>query len=154
MHSRFSSVLRIISFIVLAFFSWTFGGLFDIAYAIESQQTPATIKQKAVQQATASNPDQPEEKFEKGIEEIILHFENIQNIQTDKERDDEKGKLKAKVQEINSLDSEIKKQFAETEKKLKDAKLPNEILQRHSESPRVFRRPICLSQTATVDSCN
>ncbi len=27
-------------------------------------------------------------------------------------------------------------------------------LQQHTESPRVFRRPICLSQTATVDSCS
>ncbi len=33
MHYYFSRTLRIISTIVLAFFLWTFGGLFDIACA-------------------------------------------------------------------------------------------------------------------------
>ncbi|NJD55631.1 MAG: transglutaminase, partial [Nitrospirae bacterium] len=125
-------MLRIhIIVIVVISFLWTFGGLFDIAYAIESQQNPASKKQQVTQQSAAPKQERPEEKFEKGIEEIIRHFDNIQKVQTDKERDDEKNKLKTKTQEINTLDADIRKQFADTEKKLKEAKLPAEILQRH-----------------------
>ena len=51
----------------------------------------------------------------------------------DKGEDDakERGIIKAKRAEIESADSEFKKEFAATEKKLKDAKLPQEILDRH-----------------------
>lgn len=45
--------------------------------------------------------------------------------------ENKKLKLSAGKGELSGLDVEIRKQFAETEKKLKDAKLPAEILERH-----------------------
>jgi transglutaminase-like putative cysteine protease len=42
-----------------------------------------------------------------------------------------KQRVKTAHAEIEAIDPEIRKQFAETEKKLKDAKFPDEILQRH-----------------------
>ncbi|MEW6110230.1 MAG: hypothetical protein AB1632_13850, partial [Nitrospirota bacterium] len=53
-HSR---RLKTISVIVLAFFTWTFGGVFDIAYAIKnSEQQSANSKQsgKSSQQSAVS----------------------------------------------------------------------------------------------------
>ncbi|WP_026842880.1 transglutaminase-like domain-containing protein [Citrifermentans bremense] len=47
------------------------------------------------------------------------------------DHENKKLKLSAGKGELATLDVEIRKQFAETEKKLKDAKLPAEILERH-----------------------
>jgi hypothetical protein len=40
--------------------------------------------------------------------------------------------LKGRGDELDKIDSEMHKQFAETEQKLKDAKLPAGILERHN----------------------
>ncbi len=45
--------------------------------------------------------------------------------------DKKRQRLKSGKAEIETLDVDIRKQFAETDKKLKDAKLPPEILERH-----------------------
>ena len=126
MDLRDNPTLRIISIIVLAFFLWTFGGLFDIAYAIKSsdQQSAVSPQKKA---------ERPEEKFQKTIEEIE---QAVTDTVTD--TDTKKNKLRSKKSEVESLDLEIKKQFAETEKKLKDSKLPDEILQRHYKFVRHY----------------
>ena len=112
-------ILKAISYLVIFFFAWTSGGLFNVAYAAynETQKPPVNQKQQ----------QRPEEKFQKAIEDIksiiidskTATFEN------------RKSKLKTKRDEIDSSDNEIKSQFAATEKKLKDAGLPKEILQRH-----------------------
>lgn len=46
--------------------------------------------------------------------------------------DDKKQRLKAAKVEIETLDLDIRKEFSATEQKLKAAKLPAEILERHS----------------------
>ncbi|MFZ3137777.1 MAG: hypothetical protein WA126_10355, partial [Thermodesulfovibrionales bacterium] len=128
MNSRHNLIIRIISIVVLIFFTWTFGGAFDIAYAIKnssqhtaggSQGNPTKITQQAKTQ-------KPEEKFQKAIDDIEAVF-NDPAIDTNTR----KNKLKAKKSEIEGLDVDIKKQFAETEKKLKNEGLPPEILERH-----------------------
>jgi vacuolar-type H+-ATPase subunit E/Vma4 len=72
------------------------------------------------------------ERFEKALEAIR---ENIGRAgeKADKGEDDAKEReiIKSKRTEIESADSEFRKEFAATEKKLKDAKLPQEILDRH-----------------------
>jgi hypothetical protein len=112
-------ILKAISYLVIFFFVWTSGGLFNVAYAANNETQKPTVNQK--------QEKRPEEKFQKAIEDIrsiILDsktttFEN------------RKSKLKTKRDEIDLSDNEIKSQFAATEKKLKDAGLPQEILQRH-----------------------
>ena len=126
--------IKVISIIVLFFFCWSFGGIFDVVAfaATDSKQTGKSSQQSASSdQQSSASADQPmagkpEEKFQKTLEDI----EQIL-IDTSTDTDTKKNKLKTKKSEIESLDVEIKKQFADTEKKLKDEGLPNEILERH-----------------------
>ncbi len=119
----YSRILRFISIIVLFFFSWTFGGLFDIAYAVKSSD----------QQSAASGQQTPKEK--RTEEKLTDALVDIEKVLTDVSTDVaiKKDKLKAKKTEIESLDSELKKQFSDTEKKLKDSGISPEILKRHSD---------------------
>src|SRR6266540_2354765 len=111
---------KVISVTVLCFFTWTSGGVFSIAHAAQD----AVKKGKAKEQQQKANG--PEERLAKTTEELQEALADSKaDIETKKQR------LKAAKTEIEALDPEIRKQFAETEKKLKDAKLPDEILQRH-----------------------
>jgi hypothetical protein len=112
-------VFKPIAIAVLFFFSWTFAGICNFAYAVDNLKDPSP-------QSQTSQTPKPEEKIQKTIEDIGAILDD-QSIDTGTK----KAKAKAKKEEIGSLDVEIKKQFAETEKKLKDANLPDEILQRH-----------------------
>jgi hypothetical protein len=114
-------IFKVVSFVVLFFFSWTFGGVFDIAYAVKD-----SVQQSAVSGQQKQKAQKPEEKFQKTIEDI----EGIL-ADTVTDTDTKKSKLKAKKTEIESLDVEIKKQFTDTEEKIKD--LPEEIKQRHRD---------------------
>jgi hypothetical protein len=128
MDFRYKPAVRAISLTVLFFFCWTFGGVFDVAYAVKnsSQHTVDSSQENPTKNTQQSKTQKPEEKFQKTIEDI----ENIL-ADTSTDTDTKKNKLKTKKSEIESLDVEIKKQFSDTEKKLKDEGLPNEILQRH-----------------------
>jgi hypothetical protein len=123
MDLRRFSILRIISTVVLAFFIWTFGGVFDITYAIKVSQKSEVRTQKS------KNP-KPEEKFNKALEDIEQIITNIKD-KAEVEVKAEKNKLKAKKTEIETLDVEIKKQFKETEEKIKG--LPEVIKKRHKD---------------------
>jgi len=95
--------------------------VFSIAFAAQD----AGKKEKAKEQQK-KKLEGPEERFAKATEELQEALSAPKaDVETKKQR------LKAAKTEIEALDPEIRKQFAETEKKLKDAKLPNEILQRH-----------------------
>ncbi len=111
--------VKIISVIVLSFFLWTFGGIFEVAYAFKNspQQSASSGQGKA---------QRPEEKLQKTLEDI-------EGIITDTvtDTDTKKNKLKSKKLEVESIDIEIKKQFQETENKLITEGLPAEILERH-----------------------
>ncbi|MHB8882209.1 MAG: transglutaminase-like domain-containing protein [Thermodesulfovibrionales bacterium] len=135
MRDHYSLTLRIISTIVLSFFTWTFGGVFDIAYAVkDSNQLSASSQQrinKNNQQADSNNPQtkketRPEEKFGKDIEEIA-------NILKDDKSDHEtkKSKIRSKQADIDAGDVEIKRQFKDTEDRIKN--LPEVIKQRHRD---------------------
>lgn len=110
---------KLLSIIVLFLFSWTFAGVFQVAYAIDN------LPQTSNNTHTSRTP-KSEERFQKAIEEIgeILEDPAI-------DREAKVAKVKEKRGEIENLDTEIRKQFSETEEKFKDAGLPNEILQRH-----------------------
>lgn len=112
-------LLKSLAIIVLFFFLWTFAGIYNFAYAVDNLPQPSNNTQQA-------QTPKSEERFQKAIEEI---GEILEDPVTDRET--KASKAKAKRVEIEDLDKEIRKQFAETEKKLKDANLPDEILQRH-----------------------
>jgi hypothetical protein len=127
MKSKHNLPIKVISIIVLFFFCWTFC-ICEIPNAFANNESTAGNKQLSSQSSsqTQTSTPKPEEKFQKSIDEI----ESIL-VDTSTDTDTKKNKLKGKKSEIESLDVEIKKQFAETEKKLKDEGLPNEILDRH-----------------------
>ena len=108
-----------IAIAVLFFFSWTFAGICNFAYAVDNLP-------QASNSAAPSQTPKPEDKFQKAIEDIgaILDDQSIDTVT-------KKAKIKTKKDEIGLLDVEIKNQFTQTEKKLKSANLPAEILSRH-----------------------
>lgn len=110
-------ILRAVTFLIIFFFAWTMGGMFNIAYAAYNEiQKPAADQKQSLK---------PEEKFQKAVDslkDVISRKASWSN---------RRSELKEKRNAIESLDVEIKSQFAETEKKLRNAGLPQEILQRH-----------------------
>ncbi|MEW6418769.1 MAG: transglutaminase-like domain-containing protein [Nitrospirota bacterium] len=131
MDFRFSRSTKIISSIVLFFFCWSFGGIFDIvAFAATDNKQPAVISKQLTNQPSSqaqTTPQKPEEKFQKAIDDIT---QIVSDTSTD--TDTKKNKAKGKKSEIETLDVEIKKQFNGTEKFLKEKGLPPDILDRHN----------------------
>jgi len=117
----FRKYSRIIAAIVVVFFTWTSAGVCGIANAavIES-------KKKSIEKPVTTKTTSPEEKLQKVTEELQ---ETLANSKSDLGK--KKEKVKAAKSAIEAADPEIRKEFAATEKKLKDAKLPAEILERH-----------------------
>ena len=122
MDFRYSRPIKIISAIILFFFIWTFLGLSDIAYAVTHSQGLGV-------RSSESKKPKAEEKFEDTLEDI-------EQVLAD--TDTKKEKLKTKKAEIEAYDIEIRQQFEETEKRIKDAGLPLEILQRHYDFVRKY----------------
>ncbi len=133
----YSFGFRVTTWAVVALFAWSYGPLFQIptALAAEKQKTDA-----GTQKANGSRPDKtgtqeprPEEKFEKAVEAIREKAGKAGEKEAKGEDDSaEIEAIKAKKTEIESLDLELKKEFAGTEQRLKAAKLPKEILARHA----------------------
>ena len=118
-------ILRPIAILILFFFSWTFLGIYNLAYAIDKQLSQSSLNQPKEQR--------PEEGFEKSIKEVEDTINNLKKVKTHEELINEKDSLRAKRQEIETQDIEIRRQFQDTEKKLKDAGLSPEILDRHNK---------------------
>ncbi|MDH4163570.1 MAG: hypothetical protein OEW15_12905, partial [Nitrospirota bacterium] len=123
--------IRILSSIVLFFFLWSFGPLFQIPTAIAADKK-APAKQTAG--IASQGPVSSGERFEKALESIRENIERSEK-KFDKGEDDkaEQEHIRSKRAEIDSIDAELRKEFSETEKKLKSAKLPKEILDRHAK---------------------
>lgn len=130
MDFRYKPVIRVISLAVLFFFCWTFGGIFDIvAFAATDSKQPAGNSKQLTKQSssqTQPKPLKPEEKFQKTVDAMA---QIVNDTSTDTAT--KKNKLKGKNAEIISLDTQIKKQFSDTERFLKEKGLPPEILDRH-----------------------
>jgi transglutaminase-like putative cysteine protease len=117
MFRRYSKVIAVI---VLCFFTWTSGGVFSVANAAQDAIKKGKVREQQ------KKPEEPEERLAKiteGLQEALA--DPKADVATKKQR------VQTARAEIDALDPEIRKQFAETEKKLKGAKLPDEILQRH-----------------------
>ncbi|MHB8843570.1 MAG: transglutaminase-like domain-containing protein [Nitrospirota bacterium] len=143
----YSRGLKIASSITLSFFLWSFGPLFQVAaFAAEKQGVGSRPDKVGAQGPGSADPSQSPlgkggsrgmgatsgERFEKALDEISDNVAKSEK-RVEKGEDDkaEQDRIRAKRSEIESLDIELKKEFTATEKKLKDAKLPQEILDRH-----------------------
>ena len=103
------------------FFTWTSGGVFSIANAAADARKKGKVVAAAKKQGEA-----PEERLAKLTEELE---ETLADPKADVDK--KRQRLKSSKTEIEALDVDIRKQFAETEKKLKAAKLSPDILERH-----------------------
>jgi hypothetical protein len=112
---------RVIAAVVLSVFTWTSGGVFSLAHGA----VDAVKKGKA--EAPAKKSESAEERFVKLTEELTADLNDSKTGTESK-----KQRLMARKGELETLDSDIRKQFAATEKKLRDAGLPAEILARHA----------------------
>jgi cell wall-associated NlpC family hydrolase len=116
---------RILSLIILSIFLWTFGGVYDIAFAAKSGKLTADSSQPK------SKAEHVEKKFEKAIEDIDDLIDQVGKAESRKARKLKKKQLKAKKKEIEAHDRELRKKFKETEEKIRD--LPDVIKQRHRD---------------------
>jgi transglutaminase-like putative cysteine protease len=114
--------LKALSAVVLSFFIWTFGGIFEIAHAA---QTGDLVQPKANQKSSVK-PVGADGRFQKAVEDI-------ENLLDDTKADFEtkRNRIASKKAELQSLDKDIRAQFQETEKKLVNEGLPPEIMERH-----------------------
>ncbi len=99
-----------------------------VAWAAEPRMRNADFGMRSETQKTATTG----ERFEKALETIREKIDKAQE-KTAKNQDAtaEVAEVKAKRTDIEKIDIELRKEFSATEKKLKDAKLPKEILDRH-----------------------
>ncbi|MBN1366013.1 MAG: hypothetical protein JW976_14485 [Syntrophaceae bacterium] len=110
-------ILKAVTYLVIFFFTWTMGGMFNIAYAAYHEiQKPSSNKKQE---------QRPEEKFQKAIDDLKGIVSGKSSFET------KRSKLREKREAIESFDKEIRSQFSDTENKLKKAGLPQAILQRH-----------------------
>lgn len=114
---------RIIAAVVLSFFTWTSGGVCSLAHAAKLEENKPAVK--AMQQPQ-QQPPRAEERFNKITDDMESALADTKLDQAGK-----RTRLKAGRNEIEKLDVEMRVQFATTEKRLKDAKLPDSILERH-----------------------
>lgn len=120
--------LKVISVITLAFFSWTYLPLYQIAAfaATKEKQSPKAQGRTALQGSA--------EKLDKLIDDLREKAGRAE-IKAARGEDaaSEIESVKARKAEIDALDADLKKDFAATELKLRAANLPKEILDRHSK---------------------
>jgi hypothetical protein len=114
---------RTIAAVVLSFFTWTSGGLFSVAQAAVD-----SAKKTGAATVPAQKSEGAEERFAKITEELTADLDDLKSSHKHKRQ-----RLTERKGELETIDTDIRKQFAETEKKLKDAKLPAEILARHAK---------------------
>lgn len=94
---------------------------------------------------TAKTPATPEEKLSRtleGIEAQLAQLETKLNQRLDATT--EKAKLKTMRQELDALDKQARANFDTIERHLKDKKLPQVILDRHTEAVRSYRSEMVL----------
>jgi RHS repeat-associated protein len=116
---RFSSPLRATALVVVFFFAWTLGGLAGLAQAAEVSAAQASAPSPSRKQAR-------EDRLEALLAEIDTELTAPSvDMKTLRQQ------LKAKQDEIAGLEAGIRKQLDDTRKKLRDAGLPAEILERH-----------------------
>ena len=132
----FSRILKMVSALTLFFFCWTYMPLYAaVAWAAEPPRVRNMERADRVgvkDGNTVALVQRPEEKFEKALEAVREKIDKAQEKAVkNQDATAEVAEVKAKRTEIEKIDIELRKEFSGTEKKLRDAKLPKEILDRH-----------------------
>jgi hypothetical protein len=146
------------SAVSLFFFMWSFAGLRDVALAAKNGVDTPALKQERMAKELAVRGNRPEAKLEKAVGDIERIVKDYGKKISADERQTAKEELKLKKQEIQALDVEMKKQFAETEQRIIKKKLSPKKLQLHRDFVKKFeadfaalnRRLEAVEKAATV----
>jgi hypothetical protein len=134
----YSHTFKAVSLSILFFFSWSSGGLCGVAYAAKGSDQWSAISYQ--QKTKEENSDQrlaigsqQKKKQEKTEEKLNRALDSIEKIISNRVLDiaSKKDRLKSQKREIEAFDKEIRKRFADTERKLIDAEMPERIVRRH-----------------------
>jgi hypothetical protein len=147
------------SAVSLFFFMWSFAGLRDVALAAKNGVDTPALKQERMAKELAARGNRPEARLEKAVGDIERIVRDYGKKKSADERQAAKEALKLKKQEIQALDTEMKKQFAETEQRIIKKKLSPKKLQIHREFVKEFesdfaalnRRLEAVEKAATVE---
>lgn len=120
MHAK---LIRILALITVFFFTWTLGGFAALANAAVAAGKNDRRRNPYLHQKVS-----PEHRFEEAVDRVEAILADTQMAKKEKQR-----RLKDRKNEIDILDKEIRKTFAETEAHLKKAGLPDKIMQRHHD---------------------
>lgn len=126
----FFRALKTVSVITLVFFSWTYLPLYQIAaYAATEKQVAANSGLEPIEKQKTKKS---EEKIEKALTDIREKTTKVgDKAARGEDTSAEIDAIKSQKTEIEAIDSDLRKNFAATEQKLKAANLPKEILSRH-----------------------
>ncbi len=124
----FFQALRVVSVITLIFFSWTFLPLYQIAaYAAVSNQESKKV-------SSGPKKQKPEERLEQLLDDIREKTSKAEEKAVKGEdAASEIDAIRTAKAKIEPLDAELRQEFSATGKRLKDANLPKEILDRHTK---------------------
>ncbi len=124
---KFFQSLRVICVITLFFFIWSYLPLYQLAaYAatLENQRTKA--------QGRKAEKQKPAEKLEKLLDDLRENTSKAEEkVTKGADTTPEIESIKARKADLDAIDTDLRKDLAATEQKLKSANLPNEILTRH-----------------------
>ncbi|MEN8135668.1 MAG: transglutaminase-like domain-containing protein [Thermodesulfobacteriota bacterium] len=138
MRSQYTFSLRFISAVSLFFFMWSFAGLRDVALAAKDGLDTPALKQERMKKELVAKGKRPEVKLEKAVADIEKIVNGYAKKKTGAERKAEKEKLKLKKKEIQAHDLELRKQFAETERRIIERKLSKTKLKVHREFVKAY----------------
>jgi len=126
--------LKMVCIITLFFFSWVYLPLYQFAVYAATKDNQGTKAQNRKMETQG-----PAEKLEKLIDDLREKTDRAE-VKAAKGEDttSEIESFKARKTEIDALDADLKKDFGATEKKLRDANLPKEILDRHSKFVKLY----------------
>ncbi len=124
---KFSRSLKMVGVITLFFFSWSYLPLFQlVAYAAtQDKQTTKTQPQNPKKQ-------QPAEKLEKLLDDLKANTGKAgEKAAKGADTSSEIQAITARKADLDAIDTDLRKEFADTVQKLKSAQLPKKILDRH-----------------------
>ncbi len=129
---------RITVWAVLSLFLWCYGPLFQIQMAWAASPEPRKTPQA---QNEKPKPASASERFQAALEDIRESAGKAgDRVAKNEDTSSELETIKTKRTELDSLRAELKKEFDSTGKRLRDGKLPSEIISRHEKFVENFER--------------
>jgi transglutaminase-like putative cysteine protease len=144
---KFSRSLKMVGVITLFFFSWSYLPLFQLAAYAATQEN-----QGKKPQSQKTEKQQSAEKLEKLLDDLRANTSKAETkAAKGEDTASEIESIKARKADLDAIDTDLKKEFAATEQKLKTANLSKEILNRHYKFVKSYEANLA-ELNANIDS--